>query len=96
MKEKLLTIECILLRQHLIIIDDGDTSCSYCLQERTNACTKLITLNLLLPLHTIGGKHEMTEKRNVVLYMDTELVKKSHELGLNLSKTFEKPLKTVN
>jgi len=31
-----------------------------------------------------------------VLYMDTELVKKSHELGLNLSKTFEKPLKTVN
>jgi post-segregation antitoxin (ccd killing protein) len=35
----------------------------------------------------------MTQKGNVVLYLDKELVEKSRELGFNISKTFEKHLK---
>jgi Post-segregation antitoxin CcdA len=35
----------------------------------------------------------MAQKGNVVLYLDKELVTKSKELGLNLSKTFENHLK---
>jgi len=35
----------------------------------------------------------MTTKRNVVLYLDKDLVEKSKELGLNLSKTLENHLK---
>ena len=37
----------------------------------------------------------MTHKRNVVLYLDSELVKKSRKLGFNLSKTFENHLKQL-
>ena len=37
----------------------------------------------------------MNNKRNVVLYLDIELVKKTRELGLNLSKTFEGKLKRL-
>ena len=35
----------------------------------------------------------MSDKRNVMLYLDTELVKKTRELGFNLSKTFENYMK---
>jgi post-segregation antitoxin (ccd killing protein) len=35
----------------------------------------------------------MGTKRNVVLYLDKELVEKSKSLGFNLSKTFENHLK---
>jgi len=35
----------------------------------------------------------MTQKGNVVLYLDKELVEKSKEMGFNLSKTFENHLK---
>jgi len=35
----------------------------------------------------------MTQKGNVVLYSDKELVEKFEELGFNLSKTFENHLK---
>jgi post-segregation antitoxin (ccd killing protein) len=35
----------------------------------------------------------MTQKGNVVLYLDEELVETSKELGFNLSKTFENHLK---
>jgi hypothetical protein len=35
----------------------------------------------------------MTQKGNVVLYLDKELVLKSKEIGFNLSKTFENHLK---
>ena len=35
----------------------------------------------------------MGRKRNLVLYLDKELVEKSKELGFNLSKTFENYLK---
>jgi hypothetical protein len=37
----------------------------------------------------------MAQKRNVVLYLDKELVSKTHELGFNLSKTFENHLKQL-
>ncbi len=37
----------------------------------------------------------MTQKGNVVLYLDKELVEKSKELGFNLSKTFENHLKQL-
>ena len=37
----------------------------------------------------------MSNKRNVVLYLDRELVEKSKELGFNLSKTFENHLKRL-
>jgi len=35
----------------------------------------------------------MSNKHNVVLYLDKELVEKTRELGFNLSKTFENTLK---
>jgi post-segregation antitoxin (ccd killing protein) len=37
----------------------------------------------------------MTQKRNVVLYLDAELVSKTRELGFNISKTFENYLKQL-
>jgi hypothetical protein len=37
----------------------------------------------------------MNQKRNVVLYLDQELVERSRELGFNLSRTFENHLKQV-
>ena len=37
----------------------------------------------------------MSNKRNVVLYLDSDLVKKTKELGFNLSKTFENHLKQL-
>jgi hypothetical protein len=38
---------------------------------------------------------QMTNKGNVVLYSDRELVSKSKELGFNLSKVFENHLKLL-
>ena len=35
----------------------------------------------------------MSNKRNVVLYVDADLVEKTRELGFNLSKTFENHMK---
>ena len=35
----------------------------------------------------------MSNKRNVVLYLDKDLVEKTRDLGFNLSKTFENHLK---
>ena len=37
----------------------------------------------------------MSNKGNVVLYLDKELVEKSRNLGFNLSKTFENHLKDL-
>ncbi len=37
----------------------------------------------------------MSNKHNLVLYIDKELVEKSKELGFNLSKTFENHLKQI-
>ena len=38
---------------------------------------------------------QMSNKRNVVLYLDGELVSKTRELGFNLSKTFENHLRIL-
>jgi hypothetical protein len=38
----------------------------------------------------------MSNKHNLVLYIDQELVEKSRELGFNLSKTFENHLKQLS
>lgn len=40
-----------------------------------------------------SGTNAMTQKGNVVLYLDKDLVEKSKELGFNLGKTFENHLK---
>jgi hypothetical protein len=40
-----------------------------------------------------GKRVAMRKKRNVVLYIDKELIEESRELGFNLSKTFENHLK---
>ena len=40
-----------------------------------------------------SGAFAMSNKRNVVLYLDEQLVEKSKKLGFNLSKTFENHLK---
>jgi hypothetical protein len=37
----------------------------------------------------------MSNKRNLVLYLDRDLIEKSKELGFNLSKTFENHLKRL-
>ena len=42
-----------------------------------------------------SGGDAMSNKRNVVLYVDKQLVEKSKELGFNLSKTFENHLKQI-
>ena len=55
--------------------------------------TKLITLKV--PSHALGCKRVMSNKRNVVLYLDKELVEKTKELGFNLSENLRKLLKTT-
>jgi hypothetical protein len=51
--------------------------------------TKFITrFSVRMPL----GANAMTQKGNVVLYLDKELVDKSKELSFNLSRTFENHL----
>ncbi len=42
-----------------------------------------------------GCEGKMNQKRNVVLYLDSDLVKKSRQLGFNLSRTFENHLKRL-
>ena len=42
-----------------------------------------------------SGGNAMSNKRNIVLYLDKELVEKSKELGFNLSKTFENHFKQL-
>lgn len=52
---------------------------------------RLIALNFALACPWV--QMQMRQKRNVVLYLDTELVSRTRELGFNLSKTFENHLK---
>ena len=51
------------------------------------------TYNTELPLAPARVQTQMSNKHNLVLYVDQELVEKSRELGFNLSKTFENHLK---
>jgi hypothetical protein len=46
-------------------------------------------------IHLRSDANAMGTKRNVVLYLDKELVKKSKSLGFNLSKMFENHLKQL-
>jgi hypothetical protein len=57
------------------------------------AYTKLITKKV--PSHALGCECKMTQKKNVVLYLDEEFVEKARELGFNLSKTVENHLKQL-
>jgi post-segregation antitoxin (ccd killing protein) len=43
----------------------------------------------------LGANAKMTQKQNVVLYLDKELVEKTKELGFNLSKIVENHLKQL-
>jgi post-segregation antitoxin (ccd killing protein) len=43
----------------------------------------------------LGANAKMTQKRNVVLYLDRELVEKTRDLGFNLSKIVENHLKQL-
>jgi post-segregation antitoxin (ccd killing protein) len=58
--------------------------------ERLPIRIKNITLNTLFAR---SDANAMANKGNVVLYLDKDLVQKSKELGINLSKTFENHLK---
>ena len=60
-------------------------------QSETALTTKLLTQNF--PSHQPGCKCKMSNKHNLVLYVDEELVEKTRNLGFNLSKTFENHLK---
>ena len=62
-----------------------------------HACEQNQVYNIepAIPSRAKGCKGKMSKKRNVVLYLDSELVKKSRELGFNLSKTFENHLKQL-
>jgi post-segregation antitoxin (ccd killing protein) len=53
------------------------------------------TDNTELPLASARVQTQLSNKHNLVLYVDQELVEKSRELGLNLSKTFENHLKQL-
>jgi hypothetical protein len=48
-----------------------------------------------IPPHAKECEGTLPHKKNVVLYLDTELVKKTRELGFNLSKTCENHLKQL-
>jgi hypothetical protein len=49
------------------------------------------TYNIELPI--ASARAQMRQNHNLVPYFDKDLVEKSHDLGFNLSKTFENHLK---
>jgi hypothetical protein len=51
------------------------------------------TYNIELPLASAPVQTQLSNKHNLVLYVDQELVEKTRNLGFNLSKTFENHLK---
>ena len=60
---------------------------------KSDQANKHQTYNNELPLASARVQMQMSNKHNLVLYIDQELVEKSRELGFNLSKTFENYLK---
>jgi post-segregation antitoxin (ccd killing protein) len=74
-----------------MLTEKSSIGSSHC--HRVIASTKPAAQNL--PSHALGRKHKMTSKKNVVLYLDKELVEKTRNLGFNLSKTFENRLKQL-
>ena len=57
--------------------------------------TKHQTYNIELALASARVQMHISNKHNLVLYIDKELVEKTRSLGFNLSKTFENPLKQL-
>ena len=55
--------------------------------------TRHQTYNIELPLAPAQVQAQLSNKHNLVLYVDQELIEKSRNLGFNLSKTFENHLK---
>jgi hypothetical protein len=53
------------------------------------------TYNIELPLAPARVQTPVSNKHNLVLYIDKELVEKSRNLGFNLSKPFENHLKEL-
>ena len=53
------------------------------------------TYNIERPIACARTRMQMSNKRNVVLYLDRELIEKTRDLGFNLSKTFENHLKQL-
>ncbi len=53
------------------------------------------TYNNELPLAIARMQMQKSNKHNLVLYVDKDLVEKSRSLGFNLSKTFENHLKSI-
>ena len=53
------------------------------------------TYNIELALVCPRVQRHLSNKHNLVLYIDQELVSKTRELGFNLSKTFENHLKQI-
>ncbi len=53
------------------------------------------TCNIELPLAPARVQTPMSNKHNLVLYVDQELVEKSRNIGFNLSKTFENHLQDL-
>jgi hypothetical protein len=62
------------------------------LQDKTLPPHKHQTYNKELPLASARVQTQVSNKHNLVLYVDQELVEESRELGFNLSKTFENHL----
>jgi len=60
-----------------------------------DSSTRLITHKKPPHSHAKKCVCKLPHKKNVVLYLDAELVKKTRELGFNLSKTFENLLKQL-
>jgi len=54
------------------------------------------TYNIELALAPARVQTQLSNKRNVVLYLDRELVEKTRNLGFNLSKAFENHLRHLN
>jgi post-segregation antitoxin (ccd killing protein) len=53
------------------------------------------TYNIEHPIASARMQTQISNKRNVVLYLDKDLVEKTRDLGFNLSKTFENHLKDL-
>jgi integrase/recombinase XerD len=53
------------------------------------------TYNTELPLASARVQAQLSNRHNLVLYVDQELIEKSREMGFNLSKTFENHLKQL-
>jgi hypothetical protein len=90
------------ITNHSTIIHDSNTTGSHNLQKKTHLTSLFFTSEVRTRLillkassHALRCECKMNNKRNVVLYLDKELVEKTRNLGFNLSKTVENHLKQL-